>query len=54
MKKILCLIIICLTVYTIYYFNHTDKINYLSIGDSLSVGIDSNGNTNYGFSNYLA
>ena len=54
MKKILCLFIICLLVYTIYYFNHTDKITYISIGDSLSVGIDSNGNTNYGYSNYLA
>ena len=54
MKKILCLLIICLLVYTIYSFNHTDKITYISIGDSLSVGIDSNGNTNYGYSNYLA
>ena len=54
MKKILCLLIIFLLVYTIYYFNHTDKITYISIGDSLSVGIDSNGNTNYGYSNYLA
>ena len=54
MKKILCLLIICLLVYTIYYFNHTDKITYISIGDSLSVGIDSNGNTNYGYSNYLS
>ena len=51
MKKILCLLIICLLVYAIYY---TDKITYISIGDSLSVGIDSNGNTNYGYSNYLA
>ena len=54
MKKILCLLIICLLVYTIYYFYHTDKKTYISIGDSLSVGIDSNGNTNYGYSNYLA
>ena len=54
MKKILCLLIICLLVYTIYYFNHTDKITYISIGDYLSVGIDSNGNTNYGYSNYLS
>ena len=54
MKKILCFLIICLLIYTIYYFNHTDKINYLSLGDSLSVGIDSNGHTNYGYSNYIA
>ena len=54
MKKILCLLTICLLVYTIYYFNHNDKITYISIGDSLSVGIDSNSNTNYGYSNYLA
>ena len=54
MKKIFCFLIICLLVYTIYYFNHTDKIIYISLGDFLSVGIDSNGNTNYGYSNYLA
>ena len=54
MKKIFYLLIICLLVYTIYYFNHNDKITYISIGDSLSAGIDSNGNTNYGYSNYLA
>ena len=54
MKKILCFLIICLLIYMIYYFNHTDKINYLSLGDSLSVGIDSNGHTNYGYSNYIA
>ncbi len=54
MKKVLCLLIICLCIYTIYYFNHTDKITYIAIGDFLSVGIDSNGNTNYGYSNYLA
>lgn len=54
MKKVLCLLIICLCVYAIYYFNHTDKITYIAIGDFLSVGIDSNGNTNYGYSNYLA
>ena len=54
MKKILCLFLICLLVYLIYYFNHTDKITYIAIGDSLSVGIDSNGNTNYGYSNYIA
>ena len=54
MRKIICLFILCLLVYMIYYFNHTDKITYISIGDSLSVGIDSNGNTNYGYSNYIA
>ena len=54
MKKILCLLTLCFLVYTIYYFNHTDKITYISIGDSLSLGIDSNGNTNYGYSNYIA
>ncbi len=53
-KKILFLIFLCIIIYTIYYFNHTDKINYLSLGDYLSVGIDSNGNTNYGYTNHLA
>ncbi len=54
MKKILCLVLIVFLVYLIYYFNHSDKINYLAIGDSLSVGIDANGNTDYGYSTYLA
>ena len=40
MKKIFCFLIICLLVYTIYYFNHTDKITYISLGDFLSVVID--------------
>ena len=54
MKKIFCLLILIIIVYTIYYFNHTEKINYISIGDSLSLGMDANGNTNYGYSKYIA
>lgn len=54
MKKILYLLIICILIYAIYYFNHTDKITYISLGDFLSVGVDSNGNKNYGYSNYLS
>lgn len=54
MKKIICLISIILIVYSIYYFNNDNKITYLSLGDSLSLGVDSSGNVNYGYSNYLA
>ena len=54
MKKIIFLFIVILSVYIIYYFNHDDKINYLSLGDALSVGIDANDNMKYGYSNYIA
>lgn len=54
LKKIIFLSCLFLTIYTIYYLNKTDQINYIALGDSLSVGIDSNGNTSYGYSNYLA
>ena len=53
-KKIIVFILLIFIVYLIYYFNHNTKITYLALGDALSVGIDSNGNTNYGYSNYLA
>ncbi len=53
-KKIIILLAIISHVYLIYYFNRDTRITYLALGDSLSVGIDSNGNTNYGYSNYLA
>lgn len=53
-KKIIVFILLIFIVYLIYYFNHDTKITYLALGDALSVGIDSNGNTNYGYSNYLA
>ncbi len=53
-KKLIFFFLLIVFVYLIYYFNHDTKITYLALGDSLSVGIDSNGNTNYGYSNYLA
>lgn len=53
-KKIVVLLIICILIFLIYTLNHTTKLNYLALGDYISVGIDSNSNTNYGYSNYLA
>lgn len=54
LKKIIFLILLCMIIYGIYTLTKTDKINYLALGDSLSLGIDSNGNTNYGYSNVIA
>ncbi len=53
-KKFLFMIILCLTVYLIYFFYHDDKINYLAIGDSLSVGINAYGEMSYGYSDYFS
>lgn len=54
LKKILFILILCMTVYTIYNIYHDNKINYLSIGDSLSAGINAYGDKNYGYSDYVA
>ena len=52
-KKLLIILILCLLVFLIYKVTKKDKINYLALGDFLSVGLDSNNNTGYGYSNYL-
>ncbi len=56
MKKSLKLIILILTAastYTIYNFTNKNNITYISIGDSLSLGENSYGATNYGYSDYF-
>lgn len=42
MKKILFTCMIFLAIFLIYYFNINNNINYLSIGDYLSYGINNN------------
>ena len=54
LKKVIFMIILCIIVYAIYNIYHDNKINYLSIGDSLSAGINAYGDKNYGYSDYIA
>ena len=53
-KKIIVFILLLLIIYFIYITFHDDKINYLSIGDFLSVGVNSYNENSYGYSDYLA
>lgn len=56
MKKKLKLIVLLLAVastYLIYNLNKENNITYISIGDSLSLGENSYGATNYGYSDYF-
>ena len=52
-KKIIVFILLLLIIYFIYITFHDDKINYLSIGDFLSVGVNSYNENSYGYSDYL-
>lgn len=53
-KKTLALIILSFIVYVIYTCFHTNKLNYLALGDSLSVGINSYGEEIYSYSDYIS
>ena len=53
-KKLIFFVILCFIIYIIYSYFHTDKINYLSLGDSLSLGVNAYGDVNYGYSDYFA
>ena len=56
MKKILklvFLIIVILSIFLIYKFTNNKYLNYTSIGDGLSKGIDSYANIDYGYSDYI-
>lgn len=53
MKKIIFIIILFLSCYIIYNLTYEDKFNYLTIGDSLSLGVNSYGIKQYGFSDYV-
>ena len=53
MKKIIVPILIVLLVFIIYKFNDKNLIDYMVIGDSVSLGINSYGNKTYGYNDYL-
>ncbi len=46
--------ILCLVIYFIYYFSATQKLIYLSLGDSLALGENAYGEVQYGYSDYVA
>lgn len=51
--RIISLFIIILLVFEIYTLGKTNKIYYVSLGDGLALGINSYGEINYGYSDYL-
>ena len=53
MKKIIFIIILFLSCYIIYNLTIETKLNYLTIGDSLSSGINIYGIKQYGYSDYV-
>lgn len=52
--KLFILIIISLSVYFIYNLKDTSTIIYTSLGDGFADGINSYGDKNYGYSNYVS
>lgn len=53
-KKLIGFILLLLIIYFIYISFHDNKVNYLSIGDSLAVGVNAYNERSYGYSDYLA
>lgn len=53
MKKVILVFVLFFCCYFIYYFSYDDKVNYLVIGDSISMGVNSYGVKVYGYSSYL-
>ena len=53
MKKIIFILILFLSCYFIYNLTKDNKINYLTIGDSISSGQSSYGVKRYGYSFYV-
>ena len=53
MKKIIFTILVVIITFLIYFFNRSEKIYYLSLGDYLSYGINNFNNVNNSYSNNL-
>lgn len=52
--KYFILILLLLSVYGIYHFFKTDKINYIALGDSVAEGMNPYGEVGYSYTDYLA
>ena len=53
MKKIVIYILIVISIYLVYDMASSQKINYVSIGDSLVKGINGYNIESYGYNNYV-
>ena len=53
MKKVILILILFLTCYFIYNKTIDEKIYYLTIGDFLSKGVNSDGTLTYGYGEYI-
>ena len=53
MKKIIFVLILFLSCYVVYNITFDDKIYYVSLGDSLSKGVNIYGIKNGGYTNYV-
>ena len=53
MKKIIFILILFLSCYIIYNLTYEKKLNYLTIGDSISMGVNIYGVKQYGYSGYI-
>lgn len=52
--KIIILLVILLIIFIIYTFFKNDKINYIALGDSLAIGMNSYNEIGYSYTDYLA
>ena len=53
MKKIIIPILIIFLTFIIYKVNDDNLVDYMSLGDSIDLGINSYGNKSYGYNNYI-
>lgn len=53
MKKVVVFILIIFFTFLIYKINDKNLVDYLSLGDSLALGINSYGNHSYGYNDYV-
>lgn len=53
MKKIIVIALILLSIFFIYLNTIDKKVYYLSLGDSIAVGVNSTGTNTYGYSDYI-
>ena len=53
MKKLIVLFSVIFLTFIIYKVNANNLIDYMSIGDSLDLGINSYGNNTYSYHDYL-
>ncbi len=51
--KLIIFLLIILLIFLIYKTNHNNYINYTSLGDGYALGINSYGNEDYGYSDFI-